>query len=204
MDQPHSEPHRQAHEHADDPARWMTFAELATIRGTSKRAAITLIRRHGWRRQRDNQNRVIALVPLTWAVTEPAGQAHGEAHRETHTAPHNEPTGQAHAAAFETALAAIREAKDSEIATLHGVIEGLRSSISRAEDRAARAEVAAGGERAKADALRDDLSLVRAALDQTQAEARDALRRAEAVERADADRKARGLVARLRAAWRGK
>ena len=54
MEQTHSETHRKPHERDDEAARWMTPAELSPIRGTSKRAAITLIRRHGWRRQRDN------------------------------------------------------------------------------------------------------------------------------------------------------
>ena len=79
--------------HAFD-ARWMTFADLAAIRGTSKRAAVTLVRRHGWRRQRNNEGHVIALVPLTWATPEQAykepygttSQALSEAHKEANTA----------------------------------------------------------------------------------------------------------------------
>lgn len=44
-----------------DGARWMTFAELAKTLGVSKDSAVTLVRRHGWRRQRDNRGHVIAL-----------------------------------------------------------------------------------------------------------------------------------------------
>ena len=203
MDQPHSEPYRQAHEHADEPARWMTFAELATIRGTSKRAAITLIRRHGWRRQRDNQNRVIALVPLTWAVTETAGEAHEEAHREAHDAPHSEPTGQAHAAAFETALAAIEASRASEIRALREQAQAAERHAKEAQTRADRTEVALAAERQRADALRDRIEALQHVLDAADAEAQHALRAADAL-RLDAEtRKARGLVARLRSAWRG-
>jgi hypothetical protein len=42
----------------------MTFAELADARGISKSSAIKLVHRHGWRRQRDDQGHVRALVPL--------------------------------------------------------------------------------------------------------------------------------------------
>src|SRR5689334_17589427 len=99
---------RQAHRapdsepHASD-ARWMTFADLAAIRGTSKRAAVTLIRRHGWRRQRNNEGHVIALVPLTWTTPE---ETHKEPHGTTHSEPLSEAHNEANAAAFETALAA--------------------------------------------------------------------------------------------------
>jgi chromosome segregation ATPase len=43
-------------------------------------------------------------------------------------------------AALEAALTALREAKDGEIATLRDVIDGMRSIVARAEDRAARAD----------------------------------------------------------------
>jgi chromosome segregation ATPase len=122
-------------------------------------------------------------------------------------------------------------AKDAEISTLREanatlreqlaqsvtLIDGFREERDRAQARADHAEAArdraeqgrdAG--RAGADALRDrveareaDLALIRAALDQTQAEARKAHAEVETLRRADADRTARGLVARLRAAWRG-
>jgi hypothetical protein len=50
-----------------DAGRWMTFADLADARRISKASAIKLVRRHGWRRQRDNKGNVLALVPLPWA-----------------------------------------------------------------------------------------------------------------------------------------
>jgi hypothetical protein len=60
----------------------MTFAELAEARGTSKRAAVVLVRRHGWRRQRNNAGHVIALVTPAW--TEPTAGDGGEGHSERH------------------------------------------------------------------------------------------------------------------------
>jgi hypothetical protein len=79
-----------------------------------------------------------------------------------------------------------------------------------AEARAERAEQGRDAERAQADVLRDrveareaDLALSRAALDQTQAEARKARAEVETLRQADAERKGRGRLERLRAAWRG-
>jgi hypothetical protein len=80
----------------------------------------------------------------------------------------------------------------------------LREQLEAAEARAEAAEARAEGERARADALRDRLDVAQAELrqaaDQARQEAQDA---AEALLQAEAARKARGLVARLRAAWRG-
>jgi hypothetical protein len=45
-------------------AHWMTFAELSEMRRISKASAIKLVRRHGWRRQRDNQGHVRALASI--------------------------------------------------------------------------------------------------------------------------------------------
>ena len=63
-DQQHQ--HRQAEDHPADnqaDARWMSFAELAKARGISKLSAAALVRRHRWRRMRDNRGHVLALVP---------------------------------------------------------------------------------------------------------------------------------------------
>jgi hypothetical protein len=65
MDAQDSTPDRTADQ--GDGGRWMTFADLADARRISKASAIKLVRRHGWRRQRDNKGNVLALVPLPWA-----------------------------------------------------------------------------------------------------------------------------------------
>jgi hypothetical protein len=45
-------------------ARWISLRELAEVRGISQHSATRLVRRHGWRRQRDNRGHVLALVPI--------------------------------------------------------------------------------------------------------------------------------------------
>ena len=90
----------------------MTFAELAASRGISKESAISLVRRKGWRRQRDNRGHVIALVPNDGP--ELRRSAPGEADRP----PNHQGDYQANAGAFETALAAIQAAHAAEVALL--------------------------------------------------------------------------------------
>jgi hypothetical protein len=66
----------------EDAGRWMTYDEIAEARGTTRRAAVMLVRRHRWRRLKDNEGHSRALVSTTWA--EPAeakssdnGSGHG-------------------------------------------------------------------------------------------------------------------------------
>jgi chromosome segregation ATPase len=89
-----------------------------------------------------------------------------------------------------------------------------RGRADQAEARADRAEQAREAERTRMDALRDQVDGLQAQLAQVRAGAetiertvREALTRAEAEARqlrqADQERRRLGLVARLRAAWRG-
>jgi hypothetical protein len=59
---------------ADGSEYWVSFEELAKARGVTKPSAIKLVRRHGWRRQRDNQGHVRALVPTAWLTPEETGE----------------------------------------------------------------------------------------------------------------------------------
>jgi chromosome segregation ATPase len=112
-------------------------------------------------------------------------------------------------------------AMQEQLADAHAALQAAESANARAvqaEQDKERAETAITGERQRADALRDrldgmqhDLDAARermqfsqAALDQAQAEARKARDAAEALRQAEADRKARGVLARLRDAWRGR
>jgi hypothetical protein len=51
---------------ADSPpdGQWLTLADLAKARGTSKASAARLVRRHKWRRQPGNDGHVRVLVPV--------------------------------------------------------------------------------------------------------------------------------------------
>ena len=185
----------------------MTFAELAVARGISKDSAIALVRRKRWRRQRDNTGFVIALVPND-----------GPARRRVASdeADH-------HAAAFETALAAVEAAHAAEVSVLRehadaaeqGRIAAQKladhalAQLADATARADRAEAAIAGERARADVLNDriddaneraDRAVARA--EQSRTEAEEALRRIDEMARADRIQRVMSRWARLRAAWR--
>jgi chromosome segregation ATPase len=139
---------------------WLTYAQAGERFGISADAVRFRARRQGWRMQPGNDGRTLVLVPddaevhpRSSAVRSPDRSADqsGDQIAQTEGAAH-------YIEALQFAIAALREAKDGEIATLHGVIEGLQASISRAEDRAGRAEAARDEERARADALRDRLN----------------------------------------------
>jgi hypothetical protein len=95
MDQAHTQADHQGDHQArpqpnrppdTDDARWVSFAELAKIRGISKDSAIALVRRRGWRRQRDNQGHVIALVPSASLTHEADYQPDDPPESEAHDA----------------------------------------------------------------------------------------------------------------------
>jgi hypothetical protein len=123
----------------NEAMRWVSFAELAEARGIDKASAIRLVRRRHWHRQRDNQGYVRALVPETWLS--------GQEDRSPDDPGDNPPD----TTAFQTALTALRDAKDGEIATLREVVDGLRSTVARTEERASRAEAEASEARIRLD-----------------------------------------------------
>jgi hypothetical protein len=206
MNMPDSTPPYRPDSTADDGsgARWMSFTELAAARGISKASAIKLIRRHHWRRQRDNQGHVLALVPLPWTV--------GEGDEE----PDREPDDLAESTTdstggisnknsiFEVALSALREAKDGEIATLRAGLDHAQAQLADAQARGDRAEAALADERVRADQVRVQVDELRRKLDTLQIELRQAQESATDLRQADIARQARGLLARLRDAWRGR
>lgn len=218
-DDPTDDRDLQADNQADDPAdaRWMSFEQLARLRGISKLSAAALVRRHGWRRQRDNRGRVLALVPNDGPeLRRMLDQADNPPHRPDHQ-PDNSIRQPNHQPAFETALAAIEAAHAREIHALRERADAAQSQADRstvqleeAERRADRAEQAVAAERGRADALRERLEAAerRAGAAEQAAErgrqhVREAETRIEALRRVDEERKARGRWARLRAAWRG-
>jgi hypothetical protein len=106
---------------SDDGAKWLTFQALAEARGTSKRAAVVLVRRHKWPKRTNNAGHVTALVPAEWAT------AQDEKVADRNATPHDAPTDAAHAiAVLERTVEALREAHAQALAL--------------AQDRAERAE----------------------------------------------------------------
>jgi hypothetical protein len=223
-----------------DDGRWLTYDELAQIRGISRPSAERLVLRNRWRRQRDNQRVVRILVPLDRLSEDTSDHASADTSADVSS----DVSGAI--GAFEAALEAIKSAHAGEISALRERAETAerraeaadtdrRAAQVRADQamrdrdaerqRADRSEQGREGERARADALRDRMDILQAQLTAVEAEGaasdvavaeltaelRDARRQAEeevqaAETRREAEAAARrslGLVARLRAAWRG-
>jgi hypothetical protein len=159
--------------------RWLSYAELADARRIDKQSAIRLTRRHQWQRQKDNHGIVRTYVPEEWAGV-PSEQAAGsmDTYSEMSVAMAFKP--------MEAAIAALREQLEHE------------------RTRADRAEQSRETERYRVEALRDRIEALQAQVAVAEAAAEAA--EAEAAELRAAHQPARqtvGLLAMLRAAWRG-
>src|SRR4051812_907433 len=54
----------------DDAAdgQWLTYGQLAELRGIDPTSALKLALRHKWRKQKDNHGHVRVCVPLEWVT----------------------------------------------------------------------------------------------------------------------------------------
>jgi hypothetical protein len=171
-----------------EDGRWLSYAELAELRGITRKAAIRLTQRHQWRRQPGNDGATRVYVPPDIErrqtprddATPDDFPAKALVILEAALAEANRRAEGALALADRT-LAQLSDAA-AEADTLREAIEGLRAKIARSEVLEARAAT----ERDRADA---------------RAQAAEDV--AEELRKAEATRQARGRWARLRAAWRG-
>ena len=163
----------------------MSYTQLAAARAISKESAIRLARRERWRKMpgNDADKTVRVLVPQTYL----------------------QPT------ARPDALPVTREdVPQGELSRLISMFEtglfALREQLAVANGRAEAAEQGRDGERQRADDAEADARELRAhaAVQLQLAEATAAAQAGEELRQADEARKARGLLARLRAAVRGR
>jgi hypothetical protein len=197
--------------------RCMTYDELAAMRGIKRIGAVRLVQRYKWRRQAGNDGRARVLVPHD-ALQPVRGTDDGASAPEPVA-----PTSAGSAAGNDagtnpTLMAGARATLETAVLSL---TERALAAERRADARAERAESAVASERAaltaeraRADALRDRVDDLQAGQDlmmqiheRALAAARDQLERvreaAEGLRQTEQDRRARGLLARLRAAVRG-
>jgi hypothetical protein len=178
-----------------DEARWLTYGELAEIRGISVRSATRMAFRHKWRRQAANDGTARVLVPLS--------ALHDKSHGSDMASL---------ISAFEATTAAMREMANQ--AGIRADMAEKRAEI--AEKRADEAEQGWEAERSRAEAIfsrfaamqaehagdRARAELIQAAFDQADTARREAEKALQGRVSDDTPRRARGIVARLRAAWR--
>jgi hypothetical protein len=206
--------------------RWLTYTELAEIRGIGRESAVKLAQRERWRKLSGNSpdRTVRVFVPAEWLKPAKGGhvgegfpEGFGELSRLVSD--------------LQDTVAFVRERAEAAEARADAADADRRTAEARAEAERARADQAEEDRRAaevRADAADADrrvaLSQVeelqrdrdaarviaqaaqraaREEVERAQAEARTAQEAAAALRGADEARKARGLPARLWSAWRG-
>jgi len=186
--------------------QWLTYGQLAEARQIGRRAAVRLAQRHRLRRQPGNDGTVRVWVPADMAASSPF-RPHPPATPATPDAADADDTKGADAAPFHSqALAALEDALRAADARADAALALANTLAAELADAGVRAD----HERQRADALHTGLATAETAITELRAglavaehDAQAALEAAEALRQAEAERKARGLVARLRAAWRG-
>jgi hypothetical protein len=168
-----------------DDGQWLTYSQIAALRGIDRRSAERLVRRRGWRRQPDNAGFVRALVPAD--VLTPDIGPDGD-----RTTPDTSRDAGPDVHAFAVA-----------IATIEATVTIIRGELSRANDRADKAELRAEAAEKQVAELIDRMEGLGTRLAAAQAALATAEAAAEALRRADEARRSARLLARLRAAWRG-
>lgn len=164
--------------------RWLSYTEIARVRGIGRESAVKLAQRERWRRIRGNDGAARVLVPPEWL--KPAREPSGE------QPPERSPALSHTVTLLEGALTTLREQLERERTradTAIALIDGFRAERDSATQ-------ALAAERARSDALRDRL-------DQAQDAARYAEEAADELRAANLQRRARGRLARAWSAWRG-
>jgi hypothetical protein len=201
-----------------DAGRWMSYTELAEIRGISKKAAQRLTLRHRWRRQPANDGGVLVWVPEGAAT--PGRQMGRQSALQTDRHDGGSdgsdiPLLLEDANKRADAALALADRMLVQLSAMTGRIEQAEHRADAAQQRADRAEArteaaekTAEQARAEAQEAHDAAEALRAVhateLTAAQEAARIALGTVEALRRADTARKARGRLRRTWDGWRGR
>ena len=209
--------------------QWMTYSELARIRGIGRESAVKLVQREKWRKLagNDRDRTVRVLVPLEWlkpARNELQGtfpEAIGDA----------VPGVTSEVSPQISALQIAVEALKGENSALREQVERERSHADQAEVRAScaeadrraadaergqlvvmadglraerdRADLALAAERNRADVLREKVETLQGEFEAARIGRVEAEADAAELRQAETVRKGRGRWTRLKAAWRG-
>jgi hypothetical protein len=154
---------------AADGGRWLTYAELAEVRGITRKAAVRMTQRHRWRRTPGNDGAVRIFVPDAMAARTARPDARPDAPQGAEATDGMTdgmtPFHVRALAALEDALATLRGGHTAEIealrATHAGEIRELRARIADTEARLSAAEAAAKQVHAEAQEAHDATELLR-------------------------------------------
>jgi len=145
-----------------DGIRWVSYAELAELRGISKRSAARMAFRHGWARQKGNDGSARVAVPMADLEPKAAatdGTMDGEASGTIDGAIPGAGNGISKAiSVLEAAVTELRERAERDEAEIER--ERARADAAEAELRTAREKVAAADAKAEtAESRVDDLAV---------------------------------------------
>ncbi len=217
---------------ASGDGRWMTYAEIARLRGISKASAERLVFRRHWRRQQGNDRTLRVLVPPEFLSGDASGDTSGDTSRGVRDDAQGAWAGAL--ANLDNVATALREQLDHANQQTHEAnkradvavaladrtlvqlaetsaradraeqsIETERGRADRAEARADRAEQAHLEERKRADQAEIALDKLESELEVEKIDGAEARADMAELRQVEAIRKGQGRWARLRAAWRG-
>jgi hypothetical protein len=163
---------------AGNDGRWMTYAELADLRGISRKAAARLTLRHGWRRQPGNDGTTRVHVPDAMA------------RRQTPRA--------------DRPLSGLSNPRADALADANRRADEANARADAALALAEQTMVQLADAGARADRFERDLSAALEAADAARGQARVAEDRAGELARAEETRRAKGRLRRAWDGWRGR
>lgn len=193
--------------------QWLTYDQVADVRGTSRDAAIRWVQRRKLRRQPGNDGRVLVLVPPNVVADAGAPRAPqraplSDAPDAGDRVPPNAPPDVGEV--WRAAIDALREQlvrADAREDELRAALERARAEAQHAKEAVRRAEEAANSAEAGQLQAQAETAVLRADVEAAHRLVTAAQERAAALEQAEtertAERRGQGRWARLRAAWRG-
>jgi hypothetical protein len=122
------------HEGAD--VRWVSYDELASIRGIDKASAFRMAHRRRWLKRKGNDGTVRLAVPVS--VLQGRTRANPDVRSDVISDDRSDLLPDNHATI--SALQSLIAAKDSQIEALHGWLAAEKDRAAKAEDRGDRAE----------------------------------------------------------------
>ena len=161
-------------ESTEEDGRWLTYDQLAEFRGIDRLSAIKLVRRHQWRKQKDNHGNLLVLVPA-----DQQGGSSKSRHKYPDTSEYEPPENFTRTLlAFQNAIASLREQLERErqradraeaqAGQAEEQIASLRAELAAAEAKAHAENLEAlerlGHEKGRADAAEDERAALQAQL----------------------------------------
>jgi hypothetical protein len=178
----------------DNSQVWLSYPELARLRGINLTSAFRLAKRHGWRRQKGNDGKLRVLVPAVDRTID-LDKSVDKGRAAPGKGPDND---------LAQVVAAIRSDTMEVVKPLQDAIAVLETQLTEANSRAERADADRRQAEGRADILLARLDGTERERDEAREAARIATDALNAARRAEDARKGRGALRRAWDGWRGR